>query len=279
MKSRLIGASHDRQKLTHGFTLIEVLCALALAGLLLSAVAGAIHMQWKFRNSGESRIEHAQVLQGFVDDFARDVRSVTAIRTQTDSHLKDPVKSFVGIGFVPLTEIREQFLRLNPHTQREFVEFFGTEDFVLMRPRDSNSQGEMNSHGSVNQALKTVQQVVWLNPASRDLRVPFLRENKSLRYQSINVASIATGVQRIAVSPHEVQSEVTAATFDLAKHNAQVIAPEMQSVRFRYFDGHQWQPAWDSEIQLRLPQAIELTVVSTFDPAARTIVVRLPQSG
>lgn len=280
MKHRRARAAFDPHKLARGFTLIEVLCALALSGVLLSAVYGAIHMQWKFRNSGESRIEHAQVLQGFVDDFTTDVRSVAAIRTRIESNLlKESVKPIVGIGFVPLTEIREQFLHLNPQTQRELVEFFGTEDFVLMRPRVPNSRLVTNLNDPPQDSLTAAQQVVWLNPNGRDLRVPFLRENKSLRYQSLNRTSDINGVLRIAVSPVDVLGASAATTFELTTHNAQVIAPEMQSVRFRYFDGQHWQTAWDSQVQRSLPQAIELTLVSTLEPMARTVVVRLPQSG
>lgn len=38
----------------------------------------------------------------------------------------------------------------------------------------------------------------------------------------------------------------------------QVLAPEVIAVNFRYFDGHMWQTAWDSETNGRLPRAIEI---------------------
>ena len=287
------------RKTKSGFTLIEVLCALALSFLLLSAVYGAVHMQWKFRTAGESHIEHTQVLQGFVEDFSSDVRGLRAIRLPVIVEKpKDISRQFLALGFVPMTDIREQFLNHSTLTQRESVEFFGTSDFVLMKTSGPNSRfdyrsssgpsesslseqpafGEESSRRVARSTADQSSHVVWLNPSGRDLRVPFVRENKFLRYRSVNLPQRADGVLRIVVRSEELLHDAATAPLDLTIENSQVIAPEIREIQFRFFDGQQWQAEWDSFVQQRLPTAIEVTLESTMETAARTVIVRLPSS-
>jgi hypothetical protein len=42
-----------------------------------------------------------------------------------------------------------------------------------------------------------------------------------------------------------------------------VLAPEVTEVQFRYFDGVDWLEEWDSALQERLPNAVEVTL--TFE--------------
>lgn len=40
----------------------------------------------------------------------------------------------------------------------------------------------------------------------------------------------------------------------------QVLAPEVTSLSFRYFDGFEWTDSWDSRAMERLPNAVEVTL-------------------
>jgi hypothetical protein len=54
--------------------------------------------------------------------------------------------------------------------------------------------------------------------------------------------------------------------------NARIIAPEIQSIQFRYFDGTSWVATWSGATAQALPQAVEIViVVGNSDPyGART---------
>lgn len=41
---------------------------------------------------------------------------------------------------------------------------------------------------------------------------------------------------------------------------SQMLAPEVIAVTFRYFDGRTWQVSWDSDTNLRLPRAVEVSI-------------------
>jgi len=49
---------------------------------------------------------------------------------------------------------------------------------------------------------------------------------------------------------------------------AEVIAPEVASIEFQYFDGTQWLYQWDSEQQQGLPLAVKITLLLNPDPVA-----------
>jgi hypothetical protein len=58
--------------------------------------------------------------------------------------------------------------------------------------------------------------------------------------------------------------------------NARIIAPEVQSIQFRYFDGSNWANTWSGATAQALPQAVEIMIsVGSSDPFnARTQAAR-----
>jgi hypothetical protein len=58
--------------------------------------------------------------------------------------------------------------------------------------------------------------------------------------------------------------------------NARIIAPEVQSIAFRYFDGSNWVSSWSGATAQALPQAVEIVItVGSSDPYnARTQAAR-----
>ena len=59
-----------------GFTLIEVLVAVAMALLLLTAVYSAIDMHWRFESSGQLELQRGQVARAVYGRLSIDIRSV-----------------------------------------------------------------------------------------------------------------------------------------------------------------------------------------------------------
>jgi hypothetical protein len=58
---------------------------------------------------------------------------------------------------------------------------------------------------------------------------------------------------RVAIAYAMEQSTSLAAS-------TKIVAPEVVSLAFRYFDGTQWQISWDASTLQALPQAIEITI-------------------
>ena len=60
-----------------GFTLIEVLIALGLSLVLVSAIYSAISLHWRYETAGRDRIERAQISTAVLRLMTEDIGSVT----------------------------------------------------------------------------------------------------------------------------------------------------------------------------------------------------------
>ena len=70
---RLVANSWSRRS---GFTLIEVLVALGLSLVLVSAIYSAISLHWRYETAGRERIERAQISLAVLRLMTEDIGSV-----------------------------------------------------------------------------------------------------------------------------------------------------------------------------------------------------------
>jgi hypothetical protein len=75
------------------------------------------------------------------------------------------------------------------------------------------------------------------------------------------IAGLARRVQDRAIVSFEAQG----GTLDAANHSGTLLAPEVNRLEFRFYDGTSWYTEWDSEQMESLPVAVEITV--GIDPA------------
>jgi hypothetical protein len=109
-----------------------------------------------------------------------------------------------------------------------------------------------------------------------DGQTPVVGDTRRITYWLIAGEGGQSGLARneikVATSPDSITAGTTGTTgtdlmptnVDLAKA---VIAPEVRSVKFRYFDGTEWQDSWDSTTlgadtitPIGSPRAIEITL-------------------
>jgi prepilin-type N-terminal cleavage/methylation domain-containing protein len=76
---RIDHSSRLRRTSHLGFTLLEVMLALLLAGGLLAAVYGAIDQAWRMSASGREEMERAQLARALIRKIEFDVRAITFV--------------------------------------------------------------------------------------------------------------------------------------------------------------------------------------------------------
>ena len=69
-----------------------------------------------------------------------------------------------------------------------------------------------------------------------------------------------TGLTRLEGDRPLVQQARDAGDLETLATHARILAPEVVSLRFEYWDGLEWSGTWDSTIENRLPAAIAITV-------------------
>jgi hypothetical protein len=85
----------------------------------------------------------------------------------------------------------------------------------------------------------------------------------------------ATGLARMAGDRLSLKmSDEKGDVASLAAH-AQILAPEVVGLQFRYYDGYEWLPAWDSVAMSSLPRAIEIQIIIQSPKRANSTRKRL----
>jgi hypothetical protein len=75
-----------------------------------------------------------------------------------------------------------------------------------------------------------------------------------------------TGLARVEGDHMAIGYAMLQSSASLASQ-ARLIAPEVMSIGFRYFDGTQWLTTWDASFMQALPKAVEVTIsVRVADP-------------
>ena len=86
--------SKQHYQIRSGFTLMELLLALVLTGMIMTAAFGAVQLSWKYRSAGDAQVEQSQTVRGVLQDITLDLRS-TAIPVQTT--IDDQVSRIEGL--------------------------------------------------------------------------------------------------------------------------------------------------------------------------------------
>jgi hypothetical protein len=68
------------------------------------------------------------------------------------------------------------------------------------------------------------------------------------------------GLARLDGDRLALQQAYEAGEVDVMAQNAQLLAPEVTELKFRYFDGATWLDTWDSSTSKAVPRAIEVTL-------------------
>ena len=240
-----------------GFTLVEVLIALSLTVLLLSAIYSAIDMHIRFQTAGRAEIHRAQLMRAVIRKMDEDFSGIVLVVAQED----EEDESSGGVeSQVPTTSISDTALTVGGlESEGTPITFgvVGTSDIMhlcVSRPlrdlsydslyTDSPTSGRSNDLLTVTYGVGPVDINLLFDP-----RQPKYADRDSSQFTSRPL----TGFARRSIDLYAFD----AATDTLETEH--VLAPEITEVRFAYFDGTVWLDAWDSREIGGLPRAVRVT--------------------
>ena len=256
-----------------GFTLVEILAALVLSAMLVSAVFGAMHQQWKLRTAGETQVERSQVVRGIVADLTEDLRAVRAMPVIAQSEETTPHNGSLWQKptAIRASDLSEQLLNVARHVPKTPLRFVGEAHWLVIETSQANSRFHPLAETSSSDES---QQVLWFCSHGESLRVPVARERERLLRRSIACRDRSPGLTRVEL-PAVERTRWGSDSLTLDDQHWFAIASEVSSLRFRYFDGREWHANWDSHTRRRLPNAVEVRVSISDIP--QTFVIRLAQ--
>jgi prepilin-type N-terminal cleavage/methylation domain-containing protein len=216
-----------------GFTLVEVMAALAIGAVLLAAVYGTLTYMLRSIQTGKEVVASMQVIRGVAIRISTDIRQSLALQMSTPS----------------IADLVEQAQQANQTTPMTGGSTTTTQDTAAPRQFNFGLQGDLQTltiYG--NNTPKYSQLDADLpNSVFSDLRMIqyTLTPEGLVRQEMVNVLSDAP--------------ESTS--------NPELIAPEVKSLQFKYYDATQpaWVEQWDGTVN-GPPSAVEVTVTVEMPP-------------
>ena len=249
------------------FTLLEVVIAAMLIAVLMSAVYQALFIYRKLFERGETRTEEIQLVRTLTQQFSDDLGGAIQdpVFTSARSRGSSGARRFGLFG--NSTELRIDVLQIPafeiaPTPTAEEMEDT-TEPRKLQAPELRTVYYSYFDSASLDSTLPDAR--VGLTRRELDFETPEELDDAGL-----------TGLTEAPVLESEPAEELPAApsqsTFDqlleVGMDSSVTWAPEVVSLKFRYFDGSRWRKSWDSLARKGLPVAVEMTLaVASLDDA------------
>lgn len=267
-----------------GFTLIEVLIALGLSLVLVSAIYSAISLHWRYETAGRERIERAQislaVLRLMTEDIGSVVFKAPSSTTSTDSTASATASpgtststttpgsssatgsdsSASASGSMNGQNSKSTATASTPTS----LGVVGTADYLqldISRPAKEDFIPEVSVNGpAASEPAKPVLsdnvRVVWsmVTPSMGSV------DSKGIRALTANPALARQMTDRLRQAVESEATETSANTAAPILDESNILAKEIVSLSFRYYDGYDWVTEWDSVTLERLPRVIEVTI-------------------
>jgi hypothetical protein len=293
----LFTSSPAHVPLRFGYTLLEVLLALGLTVIVLSLVGTAVHSMLRSVDNGRRRAEREQLARAIMHQIANDLRAVVRYEPFDDSGLNSGIGGGASGAASALSGATGG--QSDPSGQST-----GTSTSTTQTP-SGQSTGETQTEETTEQTLTMPVAGIYgsANQVSIDItRIPRLDEylyadgvNAPLFRGDVRTVSYYVGSNPTAmipgVAPAATTTDPTTATSDAnsggltrqesdratalwqmpsagaasSSQNASVLAPEVASLEFRYFDGTQWLTQWDSTAMKGVPRAVEIAIYLNDD--------------
>lgn len=252
---RLHGAQ-VRPTARSGFTLVEMLIALSLSLVLISAIYSAVSLHWRYEQVGRERIDRAQVSLAVLRLLTEDVGSVMFTPPSNLSQEEEEDAAAASTPSAAATTTPDETATTTDSTQAS-LGIVGTadqlqldisqparEDFV---PDPTNGQS-----GTSLPATSDSVRVTWgmITPTTA---LPNASGRRSLTVNPALARQLADRLRGVV----EVEEDESR---NVALADASILAREIVSLQFRYYDGYTWVTEWDSVLKERLPRAIEVTI-------------------
>ena len=254
----LLARSPSRSRASRGFTLLEVLLALALSALLLGAVYMSLDLHWKYTTAGRDEVERTQLARAILNRITLDLRSALYRAPPED----ESAESAAGSTSTDAT---------SGGTETGSAD--SSETILSEEPPDPTGSQSPGLYGNSETLM------VYISQPSKTLDYAPLFDAERAGHRTSDQQTVswflarkggfglagAVGMEQEGLartSGDSLSTTLADQEGNLAAlvEQTRVLAPEVTRVQFRYFDGVTWQPAWDSAQYGGLPRLVEVTI-------------------
>lgn len=248
------------------FSLIEVVVALALSVVLISAIYGAISLHWRYESLGRERIDRAQVSLAILRKMSEDVGSVMFSVPKVEESEDDTSTPTSSTDTTSTTEETST----ETETTNTAVEapvslgVVGTADSLQLdvsQPQVQNFVTVVDPSAPSTTPLPIQSEMVRVTWALVRPKRSLDPDATGLQSLIVNPALARDVTDRLQESiPEETTSGLSTVSTATEIPESSILAVEVVALQFRYYDGYSWVSEWDSTEKGRLPRAVEVSM-------------------
>lgn len=259
-QSRRMTASSNGNTVRGGFTLLELLIAMALTMTLMAILYTAMDLHYRFSTMGQIEVERSQIARSLLQQMSADIGSVT-FRPEEVAEEESEDEDDTDEEDEPLVEPEIVYTPADLAFVGTSLGLFGDRDSIVIhtrRPRRTavstdTQQGVSPASGS---DLQTVS--YFLVGGEGAMALSYSEAISSSRRSSTGLP--LTGVARIVGSPLDLSLVEDPTDSPLMASESRMLAEEIEVLQFEYHDGYEWLSEWDSQAEGRLPNAVGIKI-------------------
>ena len=254
-----------------GFSLLEILLAIALTAAVMVLVAGGIDFHLRRLTVERTKISEAQVARAILRRIADDLRAAVVVRNADFSSVDELADDTATGG----------------ETGEAGDDTGATEADEIIDSAATSEPGVYGNQTSIQIDMSRIpryEEYTLLEQYSDESLIGGISDVKTVSYYLVDNALNLTSTNSVGISNELaatgglVRSVIPRAMsryaseigdYSLAEQAAELLAPEVRSLEFSYFDGTEWTTEWDTELMGGIPMAVEISIIIQ-DP--RTLV-------
>lgn len=270
----------------YGYTLLELLLALALTIVVISTIATAIHVNLFSLARAQGAIERKQVARSVLAMIGNDIRAAVQFRAADYSGLEEVLLSQQMVAGIVPTDDGETAVSSSQGSGGSDDSALVESEVVETDEQDDWSVGLVGQANFIHLDISRLPRVDQYHPLIQTARddvvtgsdikqvvyyiAPHSGRNESAVLQQSE--SNATTANQLGLFRDEMDRAVAfyQGGIDLAtpQDYSQLVAAEVVEISFRYFDGTEWLAQWDSTENGGFPTAVEINIAVDSNPQA-----------
>jgi hypothetical protein len=237
------------------FTLLEVLLALGLGVVLLTAVYAALHLHWQYSTAGRVDVERSQLARALLERMTLDIRCVIFQEPALGDDLDDlGAEGGFSMGMTTL---------IDAAGSGEALGVFGDSQTLMLhvsRVVRGLDYAPFDGEGIVSRTSDLKSVSYFLAGAGggvlQEAVAGLMLDDGTVRSRN----EPGQGLVRIEGDLLALDQADQMGDVQALASGAQLLASEVTFLQFRYFDGFEWLDMWDSTLFGALPRAIEIVI-------------------
>ncbi|QDT45024.1 hypothetical protein Pan241w_51410 [Gimesia alba] len=239
---------------TAGFTMLEVILAIGLTSLLLAAIYSALDLYWKYTTIGHQQVERAQIARAVFQKITHDLHSVTY-----QQQISEDSSSSSG-DEEEVVEIQVT----NPddaYTSGNIGVYGDAQSLVLHTSRPARQPMLISQSSSGSSSTSSQSDLLSVSYFLAVAGSEGLQGAVGDRFRETSGTGNGTqGLARLEGDRLAMSKADESANYEQLAQQSQLLAPEIGSLQFQYFDGTDWLEVWDSIEYGTVPLAVKVTI-------------------